>query len=389
MPGASDLPAPSAAALAHSERVRLAVLDRIAADGGFLSFADYMALVLYAPGLGYYSAGARKFGADGDFITAPELGPLFAQCLARLVGAALAELGGGVLLEVGGGSGALAADLLAALRDRPPEHYFLLEVSADLRERQAATLANRVPDLAGRVSWLDGLPESPVRGVVLANEVLDALPVERFRLRDGAVLQLGVTASGDGLRWSERVAPEPLRAAVVALQSRLESPLPDGYTAEICLQAGGWLQSLLGAVHSGLVLFIDYGGTRREIYHPERSMGTLACHYRHRMHTDPFLHPGLQDLTAWVDFSAVADVAVRSGMDVAAYGTQAHALLATGVLEEFASAVPAGVDQWRERQALQRLLMPGEMGERFKMLALTRNYTPGFPLTLRDLQSRL
>ncbi len=389
MHGASDLPRPSAAALAHSDRVRDAVLERIAAGDGFLPFADYMAVVLYAPGLGYYSAGARKFGSEGDFITAPELGPVFAQCMARFAGATLAGLDGGVILEVGGGSGAFAADLLQALRDRPPEHYFLLEVSADLRERQAATLAARVPELAGRVSWLDGFPQTPIRGVVLANEVLDALPVERFRLRAGSVLQLGVTASGGNLQWSERPAPEPLREAVTALQARLHAPWPEGYTSEICLGAASWLKALLDPVQRGLVLFIDYGGSRQEIHHPDRVTGTLACHYRHRMHADPFLYPGLQDLTAWVDFSAVADAALRTGLEVAAYGTQAHALLAAGVLEQSGAGMPSGIGEWRGRQELQRLLMPGEMGERFKVLALTRGFVPDFPLTLRDLRGRL
>lgn len=389
MHGASDLPNPSATALAHSDRVREAVLERIAAGDGFLSFADYMAVVLYAPGLGYYSAGARKFGSEGDFITAPELGPAFAQCMARFAGATLAELDGGVILEVGGGSGAFAADLLHALRDQPPEHYFLLEVSADLRERQAATLAARVPELAGRVSWLDGFPQTPIRGVVLANEVLDALPVERFRLRAGSVWQLGVTAAGGNLQWSERPAPEPLREAVTALQARLHAPLPEGYTSEICLGAEGWLKALLDSVQRGLVLFIDYGGSRQEIHHPDRITGTLACHYRHRMHADPFLYPGLQDLTAWVDFSAVADAALRAGMEVAAYGTQAHGLLAAGVLEQSGAGMSSGIDGWHGRQELQRLLMPGEMGERFKVLALARDFVPGFPLTLRDLRDRL
>ncbi|MEZ5565492.1 MAG: SAM-dependent methyltransferase [Gammaproteobacteria bacterium] len=389
MHSASELPAPSAAGLAQSSKVRAAVVNQIAEGGGFLSFADYMALVLYAPGLGYYSAGARKFGVDGDFITAPEMGTVFARCMARIVSATLAQLGGGVVLEVGGGSGALAADLLNTLRDQPPEHYYLLEVSGDLRERQARTLANRVPDLAARLSWLDELPASPVNGVVLANEVLDAQPVERFRLRAGSVFQLGVTHSGGELRWAERAAPGPLRKAVVDLQEKLGEALPDGYVSEICLQFDGWLQSLLGSLQRGLVVFIDYGGTRREIYHPDRNTGTLACHFRHRMHTDPFRNPGLQDLTAWVDFSAVADIADRVGMPVAAYGTQAHALLASGVLDQSTPGVPADAHQWRERQEIQRLLMPGEMGERFKVLALARNFVPEFPLTVRDLRDRL
>jgi SAM-dependent MidA family methyltransferase len=385
-----DLPAPVPEALAHSERVRTHVIGRITASGGFLGFADYMDAVLYAPGLGYYSAGARKFGAAGDFITAPELGPVFARCLARLAGAALAQLGSGVILEVGGGSGALAADLLQTLRDNLPDRYLLLEVSGELRERQRQTLAARVPELLHRVTWLDTLPTEPLTGVLIANEVLDALPVERFRMRDGLPWQMGVQAAADGLQWCERPAPAPLVTAVSALHAALGQSLPEGYTTEIGLRHAAWLKSLLGVLREGLALFLDYGGTRREIYHDERRDGTLVGHYRHRQLTDPFFLPGLQDLTAWVDFSAAADIAQQAGLEVVTYATQAHMLLASGVLEDGEHGArtdePARL---RELQQIQRLLLPGEMGERFKLLALARDFTPDFPLTVRDLKERL
>ncbi len=385
-----DLPAPGADALAHSARVRDLVATRIAAGGGFLSFADYMDAVLYAPGLGYYSAGARKFGAGGDFVTAPELGSVFARCLARLARATLRQLGGGVILEVGGGSGALAADLLAALRDEPPERYLLLDISGDLRERQRQTLAARVPEFLPRVAWLDALPAGPLEGLVLANEVLDALPVERFRMRGGHASQLGVQSAGGRLAWAEQPAPGPLAAAVADLQAALGTPLPEGYTTEIGLLQPAWLGSLLGTLRRGLALCIDYGGTRREIYHADRSAGTLVCYYRHRQHTDPFFLPGLQDLTAWVDFSAAASSAAAAGLEVAGYATQAHTLLASGVLDDLQGAdTTMDPDRLRELQQVQRLLMPGEMGERFKVLALTRSFTPDFPLTVRDLRARL
>jgi len=385
-----DLPAPGADALAHSERVRDLVVTRIAAGGGFLSFADYMDAVLYAPGLGYYSAGARKFGAGGDFVTAPELGSVFARCLARLVRATLRQLGGGVILEVGGGSGALAADLLVALRDEPPERYLLLDISGDLRERQRQTLAARVPEFLHRVAWLDALPAGPLEGVVLANEVLDALPVERFRISGGHASQLGVQSAAGRLAWAEQPAPGPLASAVAELQAALGAPLPEGYTTEIGLLQPAWLSALLGTLRRGLALCIDYGGTRRDIYHARRSAGTLVCHYRHRQHTDPFFLPGLQDLTAWVDFSAAADSAAAAGLELAGYATQAHTLLASGVLDDLPGAdTPMDSDRLRELQEVQRLLMPGEMGERFKVLALTRAFTPDFPLTVRDLRACL
>lgn len=385
-----DLPAPATEALAHSERVRALVAAHIAGNGGFLSFADYMDAVLYAPGLGYYSAGAQKFGSAGDFVTAPELGPVFARCLARLAGPALRQLGGGVILEVGGGSGALAADLLLALREEPPDRYLLLDVSGDLRERQRRTLAARVPELLPRVTWLDALPPEPVSGIVLANEVLDALPVERFRMHHGRPSELGVEVVSNQFAWAERPATGVLAAAVADLQGALGRSLPDGYTTEIGLRHPVWIRSLLGVLGRGLALCIDYGGARREIYHAGRPNGTLVCHYRHRQHADPFFLPGLQDLTAWVDFSAAADAAAAAGMNVAAYGTLAHTLLATGILEHWQSDGPAADPaRLREVQQVQRLLLPGEMGERFKVLALTREFTPGFQLTLRDLRDRL
>jgi SAM-dependent MidA family methyltransferase len=382
----TDLPQPDAVAREHSGRVRAAVEARLAAAGGFLSFADYMDLVLYAPGLGYYSAGAQKFGPDGDFVTAPELGAAFAGCLARVARATLGRLGGGVVLEAGGGSGALAAGLLAAMADDPPERYLLLEVSGELRERQRRTIAARAPGLLGRVAWLDDLPAEPVTGILIANEVLDALPVERFRMRGGVPLQLGVTVADGRLAAAERPAPAPLAAAIAAAEARRGGPLADGQQGEISLRQEPWLRAFLGALGRGLALCIDYGGSTRELLHPDRRDGTLACHYRHRRHDDPFFMPGLQDLTAWVDFSAAAATARAAGLDLAAYATQAHVLLAAGILE----AVPAaGPGHRRTVQEVQRLLLPGEMGERFKVLALARDFTPDFPLAVRDLRDRL
>lgn len=385
-----DLPPPEAGAREHSDRVRQLVAARIAAAGGFLGFADYMDTVLYAPGVGYYSAGAQKFGPAGDFVTAPELGSVFARCLARLSGAALRQLGGGSILEVGGGSGALAADLLLALRESPPARYLLLDVSGDLRDRQRRTIEARVPELLHRVTWLDALPADPWQGVLIANEVLDALPVERFRIGPGGPEQLGVGIAEGRLAWDARPAPAPLAAAIRNLEAQLGSPLAEGYTSEIGLRQPGWLHALLASLRRGLAFCIDYGGTRREIYHPGRREGTLVCHYRHRRHDDPFFLPGLQDLTAWVDFSAAADAAAEAGFDVAAYATQAHVLLASGILAELqAGAGAADPVRLREVQEAQRLLLPGEMGERFKVLALARGFTPELQITVRNLRDRL
>lgn len=390
MLGRSELPIPDDSALVHSARVADLVRARLADGGGWISFAEYMDLVLYAPGLGYYSAGAQKFGPAGDFVTAPGLGSLFARCLARVAGAALDQLGGGVVLEIGGGTGVLAADLLSALRANPPRQYLLLEVSADLRERQYAALATRVPDLLDRVQWLDRLPATPVTGVLIANEVLDALPAERFTMRDGKPFQLGVHMQDGHLSWSSVPAPPVLEAAVRAIERDIGARLADGYSSEVSLRQPAWIASLTASLEKGLVLFTDYGYSRREYYHPQRTDGTLACHYRHHWHADPFFVPGLQDITAWVDFSAAAQAAAAAGLDVAAYTTQAHFLLATGILGEMETDVARTQG---EAQAIateiRQLLMPGEMGERFKMLALTRDFSPACELTVRDMRPGL
>lgn len=391
MQGPADLPAPSPDALAHSRQVVELVRARIADAGGWIGFADYMNLVLYAPGLGYYSAGARKFGPDGDFVTAPEMGSLFARVLARVCASTLASLGAGTLVEVGAGSGALAADLLGCLAATPPERYLIVEVSADLRERQRSLLAARVPALLDRVCWLDRLPAEPVEGVVLANEVLDALPVERFRVADGVVESLGVTLADHGLAWAAAPAPAtaPLARAVRALEAKLGQPFPQPYVSELRLGQAAWLASIAERVRRGVLLLVDYGGTRREVYHPERRDGTLVCHYRHRAHGDPFLHPGLQDLTAWVDFSALAEAAAAAGLDVAGYGTQAHFLLGSGVLDALAAGPMDGVAGARAAAEARQLLMPGEMGERFKVMLLTRGEVSLPPLLARDLRPSL
>lgn len=385
----SDLPAPSPEAAEHSARVAGLLRQRLQSRQGWISFAEYMDLVLYAPGLGYYAAGARKFGAAGDFVTAPEMGALFARAMARVAASALQSVGGDTILEVGGGTGALAADVLQALRASPPERYLLLELSGDLRERQAATLAARVPDLSGRVSWLDRLPERPFRGVLIANEVLDALPVERFGIRDGEVVQWGVTRRDRGFDWAGRPAPPALAGTVRAIESALGHSLPEGYTSELCPGLGAWMRSMAGLVESGLALFVDYGCARREYYHPERVDGTLACHYRHRHHGNPFLLPGLQDVTAWVDFTAATLAGLDAGLELAAYSTQAHFLLAAGVLEDGADTGGGPLDALSRSRQIGQLLMPGQMGEHFKVLALSRGYRPAQPLTLRDLRGRL
>jgi len=384
-----DLPAPPADALEISNRLGRLIRDRIDAAGGWISFAAYMDLALYAPGLGYYSAGSRKFGAAGDFVTAPELSPYFAASLARVADETLAACGGGEVLEIGAGTGRMAADMLTAMR-RPPSRYRILEVSAQLRERQRRTLADRAPRLADRVEWLDQWPAEPVTGLVLANEVLDALPVERFVVEQGRVHALGVAAAPGGFCWASRPAPPAMLARVGDIAASLGRDWPPAYVSEYCPMLPGWIRGLGEALGHGLALLIDYGLPRREFYHPQRDGGTLNCHYRHRVHDDPFLWPGLQDLTAWVDFTAVAEAAAGTGMELAVYTTQAQFLLAAGISELAGHSGGDALRIARDAAGLRQLLLPGEMGERFKVMAFTRGLArPPASVAGRDLRDRL
>lgn len=377
MDGYSDLPRPGDAALALSAELSDLIRRRIGERGGWIDFSEYMELALYAPGLGYYSAGATKFGPAGDFVTAPEVSGLFARCVARAMAPLIRRGPGNAILELGAGTGALAAGILRTLaHDRAlPAAYRILEVSADLRDRQRRTLAERAPDYLPLVEWLD---EPPARfdGVCLANEVADALPFSRFRIGagDARVEALGVAAADDGFRWSGRAAPGPLRDAVAAIETAVGAPLPVGYRSEVSPTLPGFVGSIAGALRDGIALLIDYGLPRRELYAPGRSGGTLACHYRHRAHEDPFLNPGLQDITAWVDFTAIAAAASKAGLRVDGYTTQAEFLVAAGIEAEFLARGAAGPNEARSRversREMQTLLMPGQMGERFKVMWL-------------------
>lgn len=389
----SDFPQPDADALAHSDRLVDHIRRQIGQQGGRISFADYMQLALYAPGLGYYSAGATKFGAGGDFVTAPEISAFFSQCVAGQCAEVLRALGGGVLLEPGAGRGVMAADILAELDrlDCLPEEYLILEPSADLRERQAALISERVPELAGLVHWLDHVPDKSVRGVVVANEVADALPVERFTMAAGQVQEVGVSVAGERFAASLQPAAGELLKSVQAVLQDLGQQLPDGYNSEVCLQLAPWVQALGGWLEEGVVLLFDYGFSRREYYLPERCAGTLRCYYRHRAHDDPFVWPGLQDITAWVDFSRLAEAAAAAAMEVAGYTTQAHFLLAAGLDERVAAVIGDDAQAQAEfAHGLRQLLLPGEMGDAIKVMALTKgNVSAPTAMLGRDMRSAL
>ncbi len=384
-----ELPEPSDAARAHSARLAGLITERIAAAGGWIDFADFMELALYAPGLGYYSAGATKFGAAGDFVTAPEISPLFARCLAHAVAPVLRSLPEASVLELGAGSGALAAELIPALARLgvSPHRYLILEVSADLRERQRSLLLPAAGPGWPALAWLDELPRTPLAGVIIANEVADALPASRFTIGDGGVQALGVCVQPDGFGWAPRAADAALATAVARLQPGGISAFAAGYTSEISRRLPAWIAALSAVLGNGTLLLCDYGMSRREYYHPQRVQGTLTCHYRHRAHDDPFRTPGLQDITAWVDFTAVAEAAEAGGLAVAGYATQGHFLIDAGLDQELAGA--SSTQALRLAQQAKTLLLPGEMGERFKVMALSRGGALPRGFGFRDLRHSL
>ncbi len=393
----SALPEPSVDELARSDELRAQIVAEIAASGP-LYFDDYMRRCLYQPRLGYYASGQVRFGEGGDFVTAPELSPLFGAALARPVAASLEQLGGGAVLELGAGSGALAVSLLAALEaaGAAPREYLILETSAALAARQRETIAARLPQWLDRLRWLDRWPEH-FCGVLLANEVLDAMPVARFAIgADGPrEIGVGVTADEDGGALAELELPPRARigAALAALEADLAAPLPAGYRSELNADLHGWIQGLSQCLARGAALLIDYGYPRREYYAAERVSGTLRGHYRQRAFDDALRWPGLCDLSAHVDFSAAALAARDAGLRHEGFATQAAFLLDCGIaaLAEAAQAAAGSeLERLRIAQQLCALTLPGQMGERFRVLGLSRGLPrplPGF--AAGDLSSRL
>ncbi|CAH1905222.1 SAM-dependent methyltransferase, MidA family [Candidatus Nitrotoga sp. HW29] len=362
----SSLPLPSPEAQAHSDQLCALIHQDIARQGGWIPFSRFMELALYAPGMGYYSAGARKFGTAGDFVTAPEISSLFGRIMARQLIEIMAQSSPRII-ELGAGNGKLAVDILGELErhNSLPERYDILEISADLRERQQTLLQARLPHLIDRVHWLDTLPDS-ISGVLVANEVLDALPVHLVRWTDANIVERGVASTGENFVWQERL-PENSMLLEIAQQIKV----PDDTLSDVSLAARGLVSSLSERLHQGVLLFIDYGFGAREYYHPQRTQGTLMCHYRHHTHDDPFFLPGLQDITAHVDFTAVAEAAIDAGLHLYGYTTQAYFLINSGITDLLAETDSENIRDYFPLSAqLQKLTSPAEMGELFKIIAL-------------------
>ncbi|PJJ98917.1 hypothetical protein CO611_05940 [Lysobacteraceae bacterium NML03-0222] len=394
----SSLPLPDADALAHSAQLEGLIRAEIAASGGAVPFSRFMELALYAPGLGYYSAGATKFGAAGDFVTAPELGTLFARCVAAALAPVIGQIGAQAqFLEIGGGSGAFAEAALRQLQalDAVPARYAILEPSADLRQRQAARLQANLPAaLAARVEWLNGPIESEWQGVVFANEVLDALPTSRFVIGEAGEVSEEYVANREAGGFYSVAAPADalLCNAVSHLQRGLPAPLPPGYRSEVLPQLPYWLQAVIGRLTRGALLFADYGYPRAEFYHPSRSGGTLRAFRRHHLLADVLTLPGLQDITASVDFTALAEAGVGAGFDLAGYVTQANFLIGNGLDVQLAGAEAEASDE-RARLALRgeakQLTLPEAMGERFQMMGFERDVDFEHAFMLGEMSWRL
>ena len=384
MKALTELPEPDADERAHIEQMHALIEAEVEAGGGAIPFSRYMEIALYAPRLGYYRAGWRTFGAQGDFVTAPEFSPLFARTVARQVDQALSLIGARDVIEFGAGTGTMAAQILAELA---PVHYRIIEPSGALAARQRETIAAQAPGALAGVRWLDALPEPGFRGVVLANEVVDALPVDRFEVTaDGVSMHCVGFESGRPV-WRARRADSRLAEAVESVQHEIGRKLPVGYVSELGPVRSAWAASIAQRLEFGLVLLMDYGFPRRELYHPDRRDGTLRCHFRHRRHDDPLVLCGLQDITAHVDFTALA---AASGLEVAGFTTQSEFLLGCGLLDLVSHLDPGSPEFVQLTAQIKRITLPGEMGEAIKVMALTRGIAdPLIGFSRRDHRARL
>lgn len=387
-----ELPVPSDVAQHHSEKLIALIKTEIEKNNGAISFQKYMELALYAPGLGYYAAGSAKLGEEGDFITAPEISPLFSQSLANAIFPALNEEK--IILEVGAGRGRMAADILVYLqqKNKLPKEYWILELSADLRERQKQTITDTIPELLERVKWLDQLPEK-FSGVVLANELLDAMPVQLFQKNNNDINEINVVWSDNKFSFQFKSSfDERLVHRVKNIESEIGAEFISDYISEINFASEDWIKSIAESLQQGTIILIDYGFPRHEYYHAQRSQGTLMCHYRHRTHPDAFVYPGLQDITAHVDFTAMADAALEADLSVIGYTNQVSFLMGAGLLElaAFDEEKNTVEEQIEIASQIKKLTLPHEMGELFKVIGFSKNSDVSLPaFEFRDLREYL
>ena len=369
-----DLPTPDDASLNHSSIVLEELTKKINTNEGWINFADFMQFILYEPGLGYYSSGTRKLGVGGDFTTAPEISNLFGVCLADCVIKILKNCPKQMILEIGAGSGQLAFDILTRLDNRGfvPDQYYILELSADLKDRQQRLLAKLPNNLLEKITWLDSLPENLITGVILGNEVLDAMPCRRFRIQDEDIYEIGISCTHQGLIEQDKLADEVIKDSVNKIERELNREFEKGFVSEIRPNYKHWFTALSSSLMSGVIIFIDYGYSRKEYYAADRSTGTLVCHYQNTTHYDPLFLPGVQDLSAWVDFSLVADVGLENGFKVEVYTSHRDFLLSEGILE-LVGEISDQNKRFDINQAVKQLLLPDQMGDTFKFMLLSKD----------------
>lgn len=379
-----DLPIPSDEVAKHSAFLEQCIMDEIKAKGP-IPFARFMELALYAPGYGYYVGGKEKLGSKGDFVTAPEISSLFSICIARQCVQVLKGLNSGVILELGAGTAALCIALLQELEraDALPEYYYILDVSPDLKIKQKERIAEQIPHLLHKIVWLDCLPQ-PLTGVIIANEVIDAFPVHRFQSTTDGIKEFYININQERFCWELKNPCDSLQEGL----EMIDVHFPLRYESEYNFLIQGFIKSLSETLERGALLLFDYGFPRNEYYHPDRSMGTLMCHYQHRAHGNPLILLGLQDITAHVDFTCIAQAAQNCNLDIAGFTHQASFLLSCGILDIL--QVQSAQDKFRLANQVKILTSPNEMGELFKAMALTKNLdSPLLGFSMCDLRMKL
>ena len=376
--------------LDHSLLVREQLIQHINTRDGWISFEEFVDFVMYKPGLGYYSAGAEKIGHSGDFTTAPEISKLFGMALANQITPILDHYQSPSIIEIGAGTGKLAFDIMTQLNDYQVnfDRYYILELSADLKQRQQSMLSHLPTKTLNKIVWLDSIPMDSIDGVIIANEVIDALPFTRFKSQNGQVYELGISVEDNQLIEQPRLADEMLSNTVDSIAKEIGMTFQDGYTSEIRINFGSWFRTIESMLSSGSIFFVDYGYARQEYYDEERTNGSMICHYRNVAHEDPLSNLGIQDISASVDFSQLADVALQRNIEVGFFTSQADFLINAEILGVIESVIDEGL-KMRLTQEVKQLLLPNQMGEVFKCMLLNKNINPDNFDGIKDLRHTL